>query len=89
MNLALFDLDYTLLPIDSDHGWSQFLGEIGVIDGAEHNRRNDEFFAQYKAGNDKIRGFLMGQVMKATRGQANPKVLGTLLGEALARARAD
>ncbi|MEZ5651796.1 MAG: HAD family hydrolase [Burkholderiaceae bacterium] len=62
MNLALFDLDYTLLPIDSDHGWSQFLGEIGVIDGAEHNRRNDEFFAQYKAGTLIIEEFLSFQL---------------------------
>lgn len=62
MNLALFDLDYTLLPVDSDHGWSQFLGEIGVIDGVEHNRRNDAFFEQYKAGTLVIEEFLAFQL---------------------------
>ncbi|MEZ5660625.1 MAG: HAD family hydrolase [Burkholderiaceae bacterium] len=62
MNLALFDLDYTLLPIDSDHGWSQFLGETGVIDGDEHNRRNDAFFAQYQAGTLVIEEFLAFQL---------------------------
>jgi HAD superfamily hydrolase (TIGR01490 family) len=49
-NLALFDLDHTLLPIDSDYEWGQFLARIGAIDAAEHQRRNDEFFAQYQAG---------------------------------------
>jgi HAD superfamily hydrolase (TIGR01490 family) len=49
-NLALFDLDHTLLPIDSDYEWGQFLARIGAVDAAEHQRRNDEFFAQYQAG---------------------------------------
>ena len=32
MNLALFDLDNTLLNGDSDFEWSQFLIRIGVLD---------------------------------------------------------
>ena len=62
MQLALFDLDNTLLPIDSDHTWSSFLGEIGVIDGDEHNRRNDAFYHQYKAGTLVIEEFLAFQL---------------------------
>jgi len=31
-NLALFDLDHTLLPIDSDYEWGQFLCRIGAVD---------------------------------------------------------
>ncbi|MDC8759592.1 HAD family hydrolase [Janthinobacterium fluminis] len=50
MNLALFDLDHTLLPIDSDHEWGQFLVRIGAVDGAAFARQNDAFFAQYQAG---------------------------------------
>jgi HAD superfamily hydrolase (TIGR01490 family) len=50
MKLALFDLDHTLLPIDSDYEWGQFLCRIGAVDAAEFARRNDEFFAQYQAG---------------------------------------
>lgn len=50
MELALFDLDNTLLSGDSDHGWSQFLIEQGVLDRAAFEQRNDDFFAQYKAG---------------------------------------
>jgi len=49
-NLALFDLDHTLLPIDSDYEWGQFLVRHGVVDAAEYARRNDAFFAQYQAG---------------------------------------
>ena len=30
--LALFDLDHTLLPIDSDYEWGQFLVRIGAVD---------------------------------------------------------
>ena len=48
--VALFDLDHTLLPIDSDHAWGVFTTEIGWTDAAEFRRRNDEFYAQYKAG---------------------------------------
>jgi HAD superfamily hydrolase (TIGR01490 family) len=50
MNLALFDLDHTLLPIDSDHEWGEFLVRIGAVDAASFARRNDDFFAQYQAG---------------------------------------
>jgi HAD superfamily hydrolase (TIGR01490 family) len=49
-DLALFDLDHTLLPIDSDYEWGQFLVRHGVVDAGEYQRRNDAFFAQYQAG---------------------------------------
>ena len=58
MKLALFDLDNTLLPMDSDHGWSQFLIDLGVLDRAEFERRNDQFYADYKAGTLDIVAFL-------------------------------
>jgi HAD superfamily hydrolase (TIGR01490 family) len=50
MNLALFDLDHTLLPLDSDYEWGQFLCRIGVLDAADFGARNAEFFRQYQAG---------------------------------------
>ena len=50
MKLALFDLDHTLLPIDSDYSWGQFTTRIGWTDPVEFSRRNDEFFAHYQAG---------------------------------------
>lgn len=49
-NLTLFDLDHTLLPLDSDYEWGQFMRRIGAVDPVEFQRRNDEFYAQYQAG---------------------------------------
>lgn len=49
-NLALFDLDHTLIPIDSDHEWGEFLVRIGAVDPVEFKRRNDAFYEQYKLG---------------------------------------
>lgn len=48
--LALFDLDHTLIPMDSDHGWGEFCIDIGWCDREAFGRRNDEFFAHYQAG---------------------------------------
>ncbi len=48
--LALFDLDHTLIPIDSDYEWGVFTSTIGWTDPVEFARKNDEFFAHYKAG---------------------------------------
>lgn len=48
--LALFDLDHTLLPIDSDYAWGVFTQDIGWTDPAVFRERNDEFYEHYKAG---------------------------------------
>ena len=48
--LTLFDLDHTLLPIDSDYEWGEFTIRIGWNDPVEFARRNDEFYAHYQAG---------------------------------------
>jgi HAD superfamily hydrolase (TIGR01490 family) len=48
--LTLFDLDDTLLPLDSDHAWGEFVTRLGWVDADEFRRRNDAFYAQYKAG---------------------------------------
>jgi HAD superfamily hydrolase (TIGR01490 family) len=50
MKLALFDLDGTLLPGDSDHAFGEYMVEIGWVDGAAWRARNDTFYAQYQAG---------------------------------------
>ena len=50
MKLALFDLDHTLLPIDSDYSWGVFTTTLGWTDPVDFSRRNDEFFAHYRAG---------------------------------------
>jgi len=50
MNLALFDLDGTLIEHDSDHAFGEFMVAMGWVDSGEHQRRNTEFFHQYQAG---------------------------------------
>lgn len=48
--LALFDLDHTLIPMDSDYEWGEFTIALGWCDASEFKRRNAEFFEQYRAG---------------------------------------
>ena len=40
---------------------------------------NKEMVSQYKSGKTKLLGFFVGQVMKRTKGKANPKLLNDLL----------
>ena len=56
--LALFDLDSTLLPCDSDYEWGQFLARIGVVDGADYAKKNERFYQDYKEGKLDIHEFL-------------------------------
>ncbi len=49
MNLTLFDLDNTLLPIDSDYAFGEFMVAIGWADAQAFQKRNAEFYAQYQA----------------------------------------
>jgi len=48
--ITLFDLDHTLLPIDSDYEWGEFTQAIGWTDPVEFKRRNDLYFQHYLAG---------------------------------------
>lgn len=50
LRLTLFDLDHTLLPIDSDYEWGEFTIRIGWNDPVDFARRNDAFYADYQAG---------------------------------------
>jgi HAD superfamily hydrolase (TIGR01490 family) len=60
--LALFDLDHTLIPIDSDVMWAEHLVKLGVVDSAWHSKRNDYFYEQYKQGTLDIDEFLTFQL---------------------------
>jgi len=51
MNLTLFDLDGTLIPGDSDHSFGGHMVDIGWADGEAWRTRNDQFYADYCAGN--------------------------------------
>lgn len=50
LRLALFDLDHTLLPLDSDYEWGVFTTRIGWTDPVIFSKRNDDFYAQYQQG---------------------------------------
>lgn len=54
-----------------------------IIDGIVNE--NPAQVEQFKAGKEKVLGFFVGQVMKATQGKANPQVVNELLREALGR----
>ena len=49
-SLCLFDLDHTLLPIDSDHAWGEFMIAIGWVGAEEFRRGNQEAYEQYQVG---------------------------------------
>lgn len=49
-NLCLFDLDHTLLPIDSDHTWGEFAIRQGWVDVDSFRAGNNAFYAKYQAG---------------------------------------
>ena len=56
--LALFDLDHTLLPFDSEYEWGQFLVRKGIVDGNDYEKQNDRFYQDYKDGKLDIHAFL-------------------------------
>lgn len=58
MQLALFDLDNTLLAGDSDFQWGQYLIQRGLLNEQEHLAKNLGFYEDYKAGNLDIYAFL-------------------------------
>jgi HAD superfamily hydrolase (TIGR01490 family) len=67
VNLALFDLDNTLLDGDSDFEWSQFLIRIGVLDRELFEAKNLTFYEHYKAGTLDIQEFLDFQLKPLSR----------------------
>ncbi len=76
MNLALFDLDNTILAGDSDYNWSRFLIQEGYLDGAIHAEKNEKFYADYKAGTLDIYAFVEFQFKPLAR---NPRTVLTQL----------
>jgi HAD superfamily hydrolase (TIGR01490 family) len=56
--IALFDLDHTLIPFDSDYEWNEFTIALGWRDGDEFRRANDAFFARYRDGTLNIHDYV-------------------------------
>jgi aspartyl-tRNA(Asn)/glutamyl-tRNA(Gln) amidotransferase subunit B len=61
------------------------VSDRGALEAAVRDivARNPEQAAQFRAGKDKVMGFFVGQVMKATGGKANAQVVQELLRAAL------
>ena len=56
--IALFDLDHTLIPFDSDYAWGEFTVSLGWCESVEFKRRNQVFFEQYRAGTLDIHAYV-------------------------------
>ena len=64
--LALFDLDNTLLAGDSDHAWGEFLISKRLVNADDHRRRNDAYYQQYQDNELDIHAyvrFTMGPIL--------------------------
>jgi len=49
-SLALFDLDHTLLPLDSEYEWTRHLVRVSALDAREADAYNARWLAAYEAG---------------------------------------
>ena len=57
-NLALFDLDHTLMPADSDTEWGRFMVRLGIVDKDAFLGAYQKFHADYMAGVLDIHAYL-------------------------------
>jgi HAD superfamily hydrolase (TIGR01490 family) len=57
-HVCLFDLDHTLLPLDSDFSWGSFTTQIGWTDAKTFAAANEGFYQQYKAGTLDIHAYV-------------------------------
>lgn len=66
--------------IVKDKGWTQIL-DMGEIERAVKRamEANPKLVEDYRKGKEKLFGFFVGEVMKETKGKANPKLLNELL----------
>lgn len=67
MNLAIFDLDHTLLAGDSDNEWPKFLMQKGIVDAAFVEKKNHKFYRDYQNGCLNIDEFLAFQLAPLAR----------------------
>lgn len=67
MNLAIFDLDNTLLGGDSDYLWGRFLVANHLVDPDRFDAANKRFYADYEAGTLDIEAYLRFALEPLTR----------------------
>ncbi|MDI9637556.1 hypothetical protein QM565_17620 [Geitlerinema splendidum] len=67
-----------------EHGLKQVSDEGAILSIVDKILdENPKMVEEYKSGKDKLFGFFVGQVMKATEGKASPEVVNKLLKEKL------
>lgn len=76
----MFESGRSPREIASSEGLAQ-IRDAGAIEQAAREviEKNPDNVAKYKAGNEGVFQFFVGQVMRATRGQANPQVVNEVL----------
>ncbi len=57
-SICLFDLDHTLLPLDSDHAWGEFTTRLGWTDAQTFAHQNEAFYRQYQQGGLDIHAYV-------------------------------
>jgi aspartyl-tRNA(Asn)/glutamyl-tRNA(Gln) amidotransferase subunit B len=82
---AMVETGKSALAIVEERGWQQ-VTDAGAIERAvtEVLAAHADKVAEFRAGKEKLFGFFVGQVMKATQGKANPALLNALLRQKLA-----
>lgn len=82
----MFEEDKTPKAIVEENNWAQ-MSDTSELEGiiAQVIEDNPKSIEDIGAGNQKAYGFLTGQVMKATKGQANPQVANKIIRELVAR----
>jgi len=76
----MFESGKTADQVIKDKGFEQ-ISDTGTIEKIvdETIEKNQNQVSAYRSGNEKLFGFFVGQVMKASEGKANPKVVNEIL----------
>ena len=84
--VKMFEEDKNPKAIVEENNWAQ-MSDTSELEGiiAQIIEDNPKSIEDIGAGNQKAYGFLTGQVMKATKGQANPQVANKIIRELVAR----
>ena len=56
--IAFFDLDHTLIPIDSDQSWGDFTVALGWVSAVDFKSANQAFYQDYVAGRLDIHAYV-------------------------------
>jgi aspartyl-tRNA(Asn)/glutamyl-tRNA(Gln) amidotransferase subunit B len=81
---AMYDTGKTAAEVVQEKGLRQISDEHALVAAIEEVLANNPTeVEEFRNGRDKLLGFFMGQVMKATQGKANPQAVNKLLREKL------